>query len=93
MGKTFEPINDQSNSGQTDNKAVDSLTHEEQQTRDRITTFTASNSISRDELHDRQAPDAQRPKRLGFLKGRVQVPDDFNSVGSEKIDQLFGKEP
>jgi prevent-host-death family protein len=39
------------------------------------------------------APEAGQVKRLGFLKGQIQVPDDFNSMGSKEIEQLFGDEP
>jgi prevent-host-death family protein len=39
------------------------------------------------------APDAGQTKRLGFLKGQIQVPDDFDSMGSKEIEQLFGDEP
>ena len=30
------------------------------------------------------------PKRLGFLAGQVQVPDDFDTMGSAEIERLFG---
>jgi prevent-host-death family protein len=39
------------------------------------------------------APDAGQTKRLGFLKGQIQVPDDFDLMGSHEIEQLFGDEP
>ena len=39
------------------------------------------------------APVAGQVKRLGFLKGQIEVPDDFNSMGSKEIEQLFGDEP
>jgi len=39
------------------------------------------------------APEAGQVKRLGFLKGQIEVPDDFNSMGSNEIEQLFGDEP
>ena len=39
------------------------------------------------------APEAGQMKRLGFLKGQIEVPDDFNSMGSKEIEQLFGDEP
>ena len=39
------------------------------------------------------APEAGQVKRLGFLKGQIEVPDDFNSMGSTEIEQLFGDEP
>jgi prevent-host-death family protein len=38
------------------------------------------------------APEAGQVKRLGFLKGQIEVPDDFNSMGSKEIEQLFGDE-
>jgi prevent-host-death family protein len=33
-----------------------------------------------------------RARRLGFLKGEIQVPDDFDSMGSTIIEQLFTDE-
>lgn len=36
------------------------------------------------------APESSPPKRLGFLAGRVQVPDDFDSMGAADIEHLFG---
>ena len=39
------------------------------------------------------APEAGQVKRLGFLKGQIEVPDDFNSMGSKEIEQLFGDDP
>jgi prevent-host-death family protein len=38
------------------------------------------------------APEAGQVKRLGFLKGQIEVPDDFNSMGSKEVEQLFGDE-
>jgi prevent-host-death family protein len=29
-------------------------------------------------------------KRLGFLSGDVAVPDDFDRMGAEEIERLFG---
>lgn len=29
------------------------------------------------------------PQRLGFMKGEFQVPDDFNTMAAEEIEQLF----
>ena len=37
-----------------------------------------------------EAPAEQKPVRLGFLKGQIVVPDDFDSIGSEEIAALFG---
>lgn len=31
-----------------------------------------------------------RPGRLGFMVGQVTVPDDFDAMGGEDIEQLFG---
>lgn len=36
-----------------------------------------------------QQPDF-RKRRVGFLEGQVKVPDDFDRMGQEEIDQLFG---
>jgi len=30
------------------------------------------------------------PKRLGFLKGEIAVPDDFDRMGEHEIAALFG---
>ena len=32
----------------------------------------------------------KRPRRLGFLKGELKVPDDFNRMGQREIAKLFG---
>ena len=29
------------------------------------------------------------PQRLGFMKGMMTVPDDFDQLGSEAINQMF----
>lgn len=31
-----------------------------------------------------------RPKRLGFLEGEIDVPDDFDRMGEGEISTLFG---
>ncbi len=31
-----------------------------------------------------------QPRRLGFLKGEIAVPDDFNRMGEREIAALFG---
>jgi prevent-host-death family protein len=37
------------------------------------------------------AIDAPRePRRLGFLQGEIEVPDDFDSMAAESIATLFG---
>lgn len=35
------------------------------------------------------APDLGVQRRLGFLTGHVSVPEDFDSMGTEKIEALF----
>jgi prevent-host-death family protein len=36
------------------------------------------------------SPDATQIRRFGFLKGEISVPDDFDSMGSEQIESMFG---
>lgn len=36
------------------------------------------------------APSAQQVRRVGFLAGEIKVPDDFDQMGSEEIENLFG---
>jgi antitoxin (DNA-binding transcriptional repressor) of toxin-antitoxin stability system len=31
-----------------------------------------------------------QPKRLGFLKGEIEVPEDFDRMGEREIAALFG---
>jgi prevent-host-death family protein len=33
---------------------------------------------------------ARQGVRLGFLAGEISVPDDFDTMGQEQIEQLFG---
>jgi len=37
-----------------------------------------------------EAPEPGRAKRLGFLAGKIRVPDDFDSMGAGEIDEIFG---
>lgn len=37
-----------------------------------------------------EAPSGKKMRRLGFLRGQFSVPDDFNAMGSEEIERLFG---
>ena len=39
------------------------------------------------------APEPEQMKRLGFMAGQLQVPDDFDRMGSDEISQLFGVNP
>lgn len=45
----------------------------------------------REEIEDQPKPRATR--RLGFLKGQMTIPDDFNEMGREEIERLFNGEP
>ncbi|QGP51432.1 prevent-host-death family protein [Piscirickettsia salmonis] len=38
------------------------------------------------------APDETDVKRVGFLTGQIEVPDDFDTMGCDEIEQLFGDE-
>lgn len=33
--------------------------------------------------------EADEPRRLGFLEGQAQVPDDFDTMGAEEIAAMF----
>ena len=35
------------------------------------------------------APDAGQVKRLGFLSGQIEVPEDFDRMGSTEVEKLF----
>jgi prevent-host-death family protein len=35
------------------------------------------------------APEAGQVKRLGFMAGHIDVPDDFDTMGREQIERLF----
>ena len=36
------------------------------------------------------SPSSSKIRRLGFLEGQIEVPDDFDTMGSEEIEALFG---
>ena len=36
------------------------------------------------------APTAGQARRIGFLAGEISVPDDFDRMGSEEIEHMFG---
>nr|WP_314626640.1 type II toxin-antitoxin system prevent-host-death family antitoxin [uncultured Noviherbaspirillum sp.] len=38
------------------------------------------------------SPGASQIRRLGFLAGEISVPKDFDTMGSEQIEALFGNE-
>ena len=39
------------------------------------------------------APEPGQARRLGFMAGQIEVPDDFDRMGSAEIEQLFGDRP
>jgi prevent-host-death family protein len=36
------------------------------------------------------APTGAQVRRLGFMSGQISVPDDFDRLGAEEIERLFG---
>lgn len=36
------------------------------------------------------APTGKQIRRLGFLAGQFSVPDDFDSMGDQEIERMFG---
>ena len=36
------------------------------------------------------APSAAQVRRLGFMKGQISVPDNFDRMGKEEIKRIFG---
>lgn len=39
------------------------------------------------------SPSSNQIRRFGFLAGEISVPEDFDTMGSEKIEALFGNGP
>ena len=37
------------------------------------------------------APDQSQMRRIGFLAGQIEVPDDFDRMGEDEIAALFGE--
>lgn len=37
-----------------------------------------------------ESPTGGQMKRLGFLAGQISVPDDFDQMGQEEIEGMFG---
>jgi len=36
-----------------------------------------------------EAPEPVKKRRIGFLKGQLKVPDDFDTMGQEEIERMF----
>ena len=39
------------------------------------------------------APDQNQMRRIGFLSGAFEVPDDFDRMGEDEIANMFGARP
>jgi prevent-host-death family protein len=39
------------------------------------------------------APAAGQVRRLGFMEGRIEVPEDFDRMGEAEIERLFASAP
>lgn len=39
-----------------------------------------------------EAPDPGQTKRLGFMAGQIETPDDFDQIGADSIEALFSGE-
>jgi len=38
------------------------------------------------------APEASQTRRIGFMAGQIQVPEDFDRMGADEIEAMFGGE-
>lgn len=38
------------------------------------------------------APTGAQVRRLGFMAGQISVPDDFDRMGKDEIEEMFGGE-
>ncbi len=36
------------------------------------------------------APTGPKVRRLGFMTGQISVPDDFDQMGKDEIERIFG---
>jgi prevent-host-death family protein len=36
------------------------------------------------------APSGAQVRRLGFMAGQISVPDDFDQMGKDEIEKMFG---
>ena len=36
------------------------------------------------------APEPAQMKRIGFMEGEIEVPDDFDTMFQEEIEEMFG---
>lgn len=38
------------------------------------------------------SPEPSQVRRLGFMAGQIMVPDDFDRMGADEIESMFGGE-
>jgi hypothetical protein len=55
--------------------------------------MTATDNSHDDRPQRDGAANVQGNRRLGFLEGRIKVPDDFDTMGREEIERLFYGDP
>jgi prevent-host-death family protein len=36
-----------------------------------------------------EAEEKPKPQRLGFMRGRIKIPDDFDMMGQDEIERMF----
>lgn len=36
------------------------------------------------------SPSVDQMRRIGFMSGQIQVPDDFNRMHADEVERLFG---
>ena len=39
------------------------------------------------------APTEKKPNRIGFMKGQIKVPDDFDTMMADEIEEMFYGKP
>ena len=39
------------------------------------------------------APEASKKRRIGFMKGMIKTPDDFDTMMAEEIEEMFYGKP
>ena len=42
------------------------------------------------ELSALKSPEAINRRRIGFMEGEIDVPDNFKEIGREEIEEMFG---
>jgi len=40
-----------------------------------------------------ETPESSKMKRFGFMAGQIKVPDDFDTMGADEIQQMFEGQP